>query len=98
VFLSFFGDDDYIGDDVWLLCISFKSTLESLSYLCSQSLTGNSFTVERLGNLPVSCALDLILPCFCHKKALKPISPPHVKLLPSSLDLDLAIWFILAIK
>jgi hypothetical protein len=31
--LSFFGDDDYIGDDVWLLRISFNSTLESLPLL-----------------------------------------------------------------
>jgi hypothetical protein len=29
-------------------------------YLCSQPLTGNSFTIDCLGNLPVSCALDLI--------------------------------------
>jgi hypothetical protein len=56
----FFGDDDYIGDDVWILHISFNSTLESLPYLCSPPLTGNSFTIDRLGNLPVSCVLDLI--------------------------------------
>jgi hypothetical protein len=72
-------------------------------YLCSQPLTGNSFAIDHLGNLPVSCALVLIpsslfflqlilsLPCFCYKKALTPIGPPHFNLLPFSLDLDLAI-------
>jgi hypothetical protein len=59
--LSFFGDDEYIGDDVWLLRVSFNSTMESLPLqLCSQPLTGNSFAIDRLGNLPVSCALHLI--------------------------------------
>jgi hypothetical protein len=48
----FFGDDDYIGDDVWLLRVSFNSTLESLPYLCSQPLAGNKFAIDRLGNLP----------------------------------------------
>jgi hypothetical protein len=42
-----------IGDDVWLLCVSFNSTLESLPLqLCSQPLTGNSFAIDHLGNLP----------------------------------------------
>jgi hypothetical protein len=41
-----------IGDDVWLLRVSFNSTLESLPYLCTQPLTGNSFAIDRLGNLP----------------------------------------------
>jgi hypothetical protein len=59
--LSFFGDDEYIGDDVSLPRVSFNSTLESLPLqLCSEPLTGNSFAIDRLGNLPVSCALDLI--------------------------------------
>jgi hypothetical protein len=41
------------GDDVWLLRVSFNSTLESLPLqLCSQPLTGNSFTIDRHGNLP----------------------------------------------
>jgi hypothetical protein len=29
-------------------------------YLCSQPLTDNSFAIDRLEKLPVSCALDLI--------------------------------------
>jgi hypothetical protein len=77
-------------------------------YLCSQPLTDNSFTIDRLGNLSVSCALDLILsslflksmlslPCFFYKKAPTPIGPPHFKLLLSSLDLDLSIQFLLLI-
>jgi hypothetical protein len=54
-----------IGDDVFLLRVSFNSTLESLPLeLCSQPLTGNSFAIDRLGNLPVSCALDLIPSLF----------------------------------
>jgi hypothetical protein len=87
------------GDDVWLLRVSFNSTLESLPLqLCPQPLTGNNFAIDRLGNLPGrSCALDLI-PCFFYKKAPTPISPPRFKLLPSSLDLDLAIWFLLQIQ
>jgi hypothetical protein len=45
-----------------LLRVSFNSTLESLPLqLCSQPLTGNSFAIDRLGNLPVSYALDHIL-------------------------------------
>jgi hypothetical protein len=48
-------------DDVSLLRVSFNSTLESLPLqLCSQPLTGNSFAIDRLGNLPISCFLDLI--------------------------------------
>jgi hypothetical protein len=48
-------------DDVLLLRVLFNSTLESLPLqLFSQPLTGNSFAIDRLGNLPVSCALDLI--------------------------------------
>jgi hypothetical protein len=40
-----------IGDDVWLLPVSFNSTLESLPLqLCSQPLIGNSFAINRLGN------------------------------------------------
>jgi hypothetical protein len=35
---------------------------------------------------------------FFYKKARMPIGPPHFKLLPSSLDLDLAIWFLLLIQ
>jgi hypothetical protein len=50
--LYFCGDEDYIRDDVWLLRISFNSTIESLPYLCSQPLTGNSFAIDCLGNLP----------------------------------------------
>jgi hypothetical protein len=55
-----------IGDDVWLLRVSFNSTLESLPLqLCSQPLTGNSFAIDRLGNLPNrSCALDHIPSLF----------------------------------
>jgi hypothetical protein len=48
--------------DVSLPRVSFNSTLESLPLqLCSQPLTGNSFSIDRLGMepLPVSCALDL---------------------------------------
>jgi hypothetical protein len=40
----------------------------------------------------------LSLPCFCYKKGPTPIGPPHFKFLPSSLDLDLAIWFLLLIQ
>jgi hypothetical protein len=29
-------------------------------YLCSEPLTSNSFAIDHLGNLPVSCALDRI--------------------------------------
>jgi hypothetical protein len=89
-----------IGDDVWLLRVSFNSTLQSLPLqLCSQPLTGNSFAIDHLGNLPGrSCALDLIPSLFFYKKALTPIGPPHFKLLPSSIDLDLAIWFLLLIQ
>jgi hypothetical protein len=48
-------------DDVSLLRVSFNSTLESLRLqLFSQPLTGNSFAIDRLGNLPISCSLDLI--------------------------------------
>jgi hypothetical protein len=48
-------------DDVLLLRVSFNSTLESLPLkLCSQPLTGNSFAIDHLGNLLVSCALNLI--------------------------------------
>jgi hypothetical protein len=35
---------------------------------------------------------------FSYKKAPTPICPPHLKLLPSSLDVDLAIWFLLVIQ
>jgi hypothetical protein len=89
-----------IEDDVCLLRVSFNSTLESLPLqLCSQPLTSNSFAIDRLGNLPGrSCALDLIPSLFFYKKAPTPIGPPHFKLLPSSLDLDLAIWFLLLIQ
>jgi hypothetical protein len=45
--------------------------------------------------LVVPVLLILSLPCFFYKTALTPIGPPHFKLLPSSLDLDLAIWFLL---
>jgi hypothetical protein len=38
------------------------------------------------------------LPCFCYKKAPTSIDHPHFKLLSSSLDLDLAIWFFLLIQ
>jgi hypothetical protein len=39
-------------DDVSLLRVSFNSTLESLPLqLCSQPLTGNSFAIDRIGNL-----------------------------------------------
>jgi hypothetical protein len=39
-------------DDVSLPRVSFNSTLESLPLqLCSQPLTGNSFAIDRLGNL-----------------------------------------------
>jgi hypothetical protein len=89
-----------IGDDVWLLCVSFNSTLESLPLqLCSQPLTGNSFALTVLEPsqlFPV--LLILSLPCFFYKKAPTPIGPPHFKLLPSSLDLDQAIWFLLLIQ
>jgi hypothetical protein len=82
-----------IGDDVCLPRVSFNSTLESLLLqLCSQPLTRNSLAIDRLGNLPGrSCALDLIPSLFFYKKAPTPIGPPHFMLLPSSLDLDLAI-------
>jgi hypothetical protein len=40
-------------------------------------------------SLPLFLQPMLCLPCFCYKKALTPIGPPHFKLLPSSLDLDL---------
>jgi hypothetical protein len=89
-----------IGDDVCLLRVSFNSTLESLPLqLCSQPLSSNSFTIDHLGNLPDrSCALDLIPSLFFYKKAPTPIGPPHFNVLPSSLDLDLAIWFLLLIQ
>jgi hypothetical protein len=91
-----------IGDDVCLLCVSFNFTLESLPLqLCSQPLTSNSFpaVLTVLGTFPaVPMLLILSLPCFFYKKALMPIGPPHFKLLPSSLDLDLAIWFLLLIQ
>jgi hypothetical protein len=49
------------GDGVSFLRVSFNSILDSLPLqLCSQPLTGNSFAIDRLGNLPVSYALDLI--------------------------------------
>jgi hypothetical protein len=52
-------------DDVWLLCVSFNSTLESLPLqFCSQPLTDNSFAIDRLGNLflfPVLLILSLPL-------------------------------------
>jgi hypothetical protein len=48
-------------DDVSLLHALFISTLESLPLqLYSQPLTCNSFAIDHLGNLPISCALDLI--------------------------------------
>jgi hypothetical protein len=47
---------------------------------------------------PFPVLLTLSLPCFFYKKAPTPIGPPHFKLLPSSLDLDLAIWFLLLIQ
>jgi hypothetical protein len=91
-----------IGDDVCLLRVSFNSTLESLPLqLCSQPLTSNSFpaVLTVLGTFPaVPVLLILSLPCFFYKKESTPISPPHFKLLPSSLDLDLAIWFLLLIQ
>jgi hypothetical protein len=53
------------GDDISLLHVSFSSTLESLPLQwCSQPLTGNSFAIERLGNLfsfPVLLILSLPL-------------------------------------
>jgi hypothetical protein len=50
-------------DNVLLPRVSFHSTLESLPLqLCSQPLTSNSFSIDRLGTEPllVSCALDHI--------------------------------------
>jgi hypothetical protein len=51
-------------DDVLLLRVSFNSALESLPlYICSQPLTGNSFAIDRLGNLvPFPVLLILSLP------------------------------------
>jgi hypothetical protein len=53
-------------DDVSLLRVSFNSTLESLPLqLCSQLSTGNSFAIDRLGNLfPFLVLLFLSLPLF----------------------------------
>jgi hypothetical protein len=67
---NIYNPNTAIGDDVWLLRISFNSTLESLPLqLCSQPLIGNSFAIDCLGNLPaVSCALDLIPSLFFLKK------------------------------
>jgi hypothetical protein len=60
---------------------------------------GVGIPIDHLGNLPGrSCALNLIPSLFFYKKAPTPIDPPHFKLLPSSLDLDLAIWFLLLIQ
>jgi hypothetical protein len=56
------------SDDVSLLHVSFNSTLESLPLqLCSQPLTGNSFAINRLGNLfsfPMLLILSLPLSFF----------------------------------
>jgi hypothetical protein len=91
-----------IGDNVCLLRISFNSTLESLPLqLCSQPLTSNSFLaiLTVLRTFPVvPVLLILSLHCFFYKKAPTPIGRPHFKLLTSSLDLDLAIWFLLLIQ
>jgi hypothetical protein len=92
-----------IGDDVCLLRVSFNSKLESLPLqLCSQPLTSNSFPaiLTVLGTFPaVLVLLILSVPCVFHKKAPTPIGPPHFKLLPSSLDLDLgSIWFLILIQ
>jgi hypothetical protein len=91
-----------IGDDVCLLRVSFNSILESLPLqLYSQPLTSNSFPaiLTVLGTFPVvPMLLILSLPCFFYKTAPTPIGHPHFKLLPSSLDLDLAIWFLLLIQ
>jgi hypothetical protein len=59
-----------IGDDVCLLHVSFNSTLQSLPLqLCSQPLTSNIFSIDRLGNLPSrSCDLDLIPSLFSIKR------------------------------
>jgi hypothetical protein len=53
-------------DDVSLLRVSFNSTLESLPLqLCCQPLTGNSFAIDRLGNLfPFPVLLILSIPLF----------------------------------
>jgi hypothetical protein len=91
-----------IGDVVCLLSVSFNSTLESLPLqLYSQPLTSNSFLVVLtvLGTFPaILVLLILSLPYFFYNKELTPIGSPHYKLLPSSLDLDLAIWFLLLIQ
>jgi hypothetical protein len=52
--------------DASLLRVSFNSTLESLPlHRCSQPFTGNSFTIDRLGNLfPFPVLLILSLPLF----------------------------------
>jgi hypothetical protein len=69
-------------------------------YLCSQPLTSNSCPVDWILG-PVILILSLPLSLFyneCYsflvfaiKKAPTPLGPPHFKLLPSSLDLDLAM-------
>jgi hypothetical protein len=70
-------------------------------YLYSSAISHCLATVSPLtilGTFPFLVLLILSLPCFCYKKAPTPIGPPHFKLPPSSLDLDLAIWFLLLIQ
>jgi hypothetical protein len=71
-------------------------------YLCISALSHWLATVSpltALGTFPaIPVLLILSLPCFFYKKAPTPIGPPHLKLLPSSLGLDPAIWFLLLIQ
>jgi hypothetical protein len=80
----------------------YHKILDWNHYLCSSALSHWLATVlpwTVLGTFPaVPMLLILSLPCFFYKKALTPISPPHFKLLPSSLDRDLGIWFLLLIQ
>jgi hypothetical protein len=91
-----------IGDDICLLHVSLNSTFESLPLqLYSQPLTSNNFPaiLTVLVTFPaIPLLLILSLPYFLYKKSLTPIGPFHFKLLLSSLDLDLAIWFLLLIQ
>jgi hypothetical protein len=78
----FYGTEGVHGDDIWLICVSFNSTLESLPLLSAIEWATVSpltrFGIKFVGTFPFPVLLILSflfflqlmfsLPCFCYKK------------------------------